>query len=267
MVDSVISRKEIPPKINENIDPKKGAMEGDLYQAQRTRSGHSIIYSDVPNKELIMWQHRAGQFIAFRENGSIQIRANRGMHTFVLGENHQYISGLNTETTEGDKATRVSGDCYATNEKNHVSVTRGDSVISSKNEAKTVSEQCDLVCGSQTSKIKNALNIQVTHGDMHIASAKGAAFGSKEESASISAKKAVSLEAGKNIAMSAGESLNFKIGNMEIRIDSSGVWINANKAITAEQAYESTPSPMGDTEGYSPNQIPIIPADESTPMS
>lgn len=247
--DKVKSRIEAPPTIEEPTDPKKGAMEGDLYQAQRTRSGHFVGYSDVPNKEFMMWQHRAGQFIAFRENGSIQVRANRGMHTFVLGQNHQYISGLNTETTEGDKATRVTKNSYTTNEGNQVIVTKGDSVISSKNEAKTVAQQCDLVCGSQTSKIKNGLNIQVTHGDMHFSATKTAAFGSQEQSAEISAKKAVTLEAGKAIAMAAGESLNFIVGNMEVRIDSSGVWINSKKAETTDQVFKSEAADAESQEG------------------
>jgi hypothetical protein len=240
--DPVSSRRNLQPKIDEPIDPKKQAFEGDKYFAERTRSGHLIAHSDVPNNEFMIWQHRAGQFMAFRENGSIQIRANRGMHTFVLGQNHQYISGLESKTIVGQMGLRVKDNSFTTFEKDSTQVTKGDSIVTSKNKAEVVAEQSDIVMGSGTTVAKSGYNIKVTEGSIGLNSTKGASLKSTEESVSISGKKAATIEGGKSIALTAANDLHIRVGNMDIFIDSTGIWINSNQAETAEGKWESTTS-------------------------
>lgn len=240
--DGVVDRKKLQTTINEPSDPKKGAFQGDKYDAERTRSGHLIATSDVPNQEMMIWQHRCGQYMCFRPDGSIQFRANKGMHTFVLGQSHHYISGLESKTTGGDKGERILGDSYVSNEKNSTHITKGNSVISAKNEAKTVAEQSDTVMGSGTVQSKNGYNVKVTHGALALNATKGASLRSSEESVAIVGAQAATVEGGKSVALTAAQDLHIKVGSFEIFIDSSGVWINSNKALPANEVFKSTPA-------------------------
>jgi hypothetical protein len=246
--DNVTRRDKLPPNINEPPDPKKGAADGDKYYAHVDRAGNSTIISTVPGKELMMWQHRAGQFLAFMPNGGIQMRANMGMHTFVMGQSHHYVSGLENRTIEGDKGERVKGDSYVTHEKNSTQITKGDSVISSKNEAKVVAEQSDSVVGSATIKAKNGYNLQVTEGAMSQSAAKGVNLASKEGSVAITGKQTVTMEGGESVAVTASNDFHLKVGSFEIYIDGSGVYINSGKAKVAEAVYKSPTSTAATNE-------------------
>lgn len=246
---SVVNRSKLPTQIDEPDDPKKGTFQGDKYDAERTRSGHLIATSDVPNQEMMIWQHRCGQYMCFRPDGSIQFRANKGMHTFVLGQSHHYISGLESKTTGGDKGERILGDSYISNEKNSTHITKGNSVTSSKNEAKTVAEQSDTVMGSGTVQAKSGYNVKVTHGALALNATKGASLGSSEESVAIVGAIAATVEGGKSVALTAAQDLHIKVGSFEIFIDSSGVWINSNRAKPASEVFKSKPADKAANEG------------------
>lgn len=204
---TVGSLSETPPKWNESDDTRTNPQAG-KYPNQmtiKTRSGHLIMFDDSRGAESVTIQHRVGSMVQIKPDGKVHVRANKGMHTVVFGENRMYVTGAYDITVDGAASITCDKD-FNINSKNINITAREDINIKSKNLNLNPTGSFDVAANSATIKAKTVLGIE-SQGTIAAFARGSFSAGSTEGGAVIAASRDVGVESknGRVIAESKGK--------------------------------------------------------------
>lgn len=213
MSNDTTTRSDTPQNWNEVQDARSmpGAGTYPNYTSQRTRSGHLLMMDDSKGAENITIQHRGGSMIQMTPDGKVHIRANKGQHTVVFGENRMYVTGAYDITVDGAASMRVKKDLNI-NGKNVNFTASGDVNIKGKNVNLQPSGKLDIAGSSVTIKSNSNISMEA-HGAMGLFSEGGFSAGSKGAQAVLIASKDVGIESkGGRLIAQAGTGMSLKAG-------------------------------------------------------
>lgn len=209
------NRKETVPKWDEVQDARKlpGAGKYPNYWAQKTRSGHVIMLDDSKGAESVTIQHRTGSMIQIMPDGKVHMRAQKGQHTVVFGENRMYVTGAYDITVDGATSITSTGD-FNINSKNIKVTAQEDMTINAKNINMIPTKALDIAAESMTAKIKGSAQITSTDGAVSVFGETGFSAGSHAGETVLVSSKDMGLESkgGRLIAQSSAK-MSLKSGS------------------------------------------------------
>lgn len=212
---SATSILETPAKWNECQDSRTLPAAGKYpnYWCHKTRSGHVFMMDDSKGAESVTIQHRTGSMIQIMPDGKVHMRAQKGQHTVVFGENRMYVTGAYDITVDGSTSITSKGD-FNINSKNIKMTATEDMSINAKNLNLIPSEALSIVSQSMTAKIKGPAEIISTQGSMMIFGEKGFSAGSYAGETVLVSSGDMGLESknGRLIAQS-GSKMSLKSGS------------------------------------------------------
>ena len=196
---------DTPPKWDETQDARKlpGAGKYPNYWAHKTRSGHVFMMDDSKGAESITIQHRGGSMLQISPDGKVHIRAQKGQHTVVFGENRMYVTGAYDITVDGAASMTVKKDMNF-NAKNMNFTASGDMNIKATNLNLQPTGKLEIAGSAVTLKSNSHIGIEA-HGAIGIVAKDGMEIASKEAEVVIVASKDIGIQSknGKFIAQSA----------------------------------------------------------------
>jgi hypothetical protein len=235
------NRKETVAKWDEEQDARKlpGAGKYPNYWAQKTRSGHVIMLDDSKGAESVTIQHRTGSMIQIKPDGKVHVRAQKGQHTVVFGENRMYVTGAYDITVDGATSITSTGD-FNINSKNVKVTAREDMTFNAKNINMIPTKGLDIAAESMTAKIKGSAQITSTDGAVSVFGETGFSAGSHAGETVLVSSKDMGFESkgGRIIAQSAAK-MSLKSGSaMSIRADGGKMSMSATGIVAIDSDTE-----------------------------
>ena len=240
-----------PPKWDEVQDARKvpGAGKYPNYWAHKTRSGHVFMMDDSKGAESITLQHRGGSMLQIMPDGKVHIRAQKGQHTVVFGENRMYVTGAHDITVDGAASLVCKKDYNVTAKNVNFTAENNFNIVTGKGGFNVCAATGAAITGeSLTVKVKKSLGM-LAGGAMGLCSQGGFSAGSTGDSSIVFGQKDLGIGAneGKLMLKSAAKMSLLSKSAMSIRAN-DGKMSMSGSGVVAIDSDETIEIQNGQTE-------------------
>lgn len=151
-----------PPELDSKTEYPNSA-------SYNSQSNHLLMIDDTENNERIKIEHRSGQFIEFRPDGSFDLRSPKDGYTIIEGDFNQYIKGEINKIVEGQVNIAVKEQVKAKIDK-EMNIDVDDNIIihSSKEGKLTIDDKLTITIGSQILTIEDGKTTLISNSGVDI---------------------------------------------------------------------------------------------------
>lgn len=223
--------------------PNKYAHEYPRYIFTNFPDGSSIKHNFTEGNQYFAIEGREGDRIGSIPGGGLHLIAQKGLFTEVKGPIRTFSTGAQDTIARGAIGIRAAENINVTTDKDHNTAVKENMNSRAKNINTKADEKIHTAAQDITTMATNAVHMAVSQGSMTLTGAKGVTVGSKNDSAAIYGAKAVTLEGFDKVAITAGTQMHMKIGDADIMMDGTKIFLNCGKASPASQIYNATKIP------------------------